>query len=477
VLRPLIKVHDNGGIISQETPITRGPRAKEIQRGQIFDISALAESRESAALCLTQPPNLSSVEALEHWISHVSVIANAYKTAGRGNGSSYYIKSVRDVLMQYCDDYNNDASYDKVIEELIEKGEISLGHEDSRVCVYDTGIWAKLNPPHKQFVSLLDRVKLSDPEKGPKFEKIYGSSRNNGSVDKAKVNELKFDPTFSLEIFRLLTYYPLVNLSANLKGKIVGDASLCVELLTCCYRQKIEELKGFRGSEEKLKLFAERYPYFGHENGLAAFIHESLNEEIVPLINASQRGSEEVITDDFILRSEESNIIKKRDESDESEEGRVLLYKYAENGIKSSVLRAVCKTLPKYIESVEDLELFFAMVQLEWGSGSHLGKGHVTLEYGELVCMNDVASKIKEYIKRARSACVNENGEELIRTNLISSLQNLMDNIYRTHPLRSLTLFHEYSVQRLVGFGHFLHISDKKQKSNMKEKLTKKGKR
>lgn len=114
------------------------------------------------------------------------------------------------------------------------------------------------------------------------------------------------------------------------------------------------------------------------------------------------------------------------------------------------------------------------MVQVEWGSGRHLGKNHVTLEDGELERMNDIADKVRVYIERARNACIikTKNGKGLKRNNLISSLQYLINNIHKNHPLRSLTLFHEFSVHRLVAFGHFLHISDDKQKNNMKKRLT-----
>lgn len=464
-VRPLINAHQNGGIISQETQLTRGPKAKEIKQGQIFDTAALSESRKSAAVCLTQPTNLSLRETLEHWISYISIIADGYETAGRGDGSFYGQKSVKDILMRYCDDYNNAASYDNYIKELIEKGEMSLGGKNRGVCVYNKGIFQPLD---KQFVPLIDRVKLSNPEKGPRGERIYGSSWDEGSVNPAKVNGLKFDPTFGLEIFRLLTHLPLVMLSTNLQGKIVGDHVICLEILACFYRQKSEELKRFRGSEEK---FAEIYPYYKHKDGLAGFIHESLNKEIIPLINASQSGSDKVVNENFILRCFESNVISSINESDESEDAGTTLYKHATKGVRSSVLRSVCRTLPEYIRTVDDLELFLAMVQVEWGSGRHLGKDHVTLEGNRLVSMNDVDGKVKVFIERVRNACITKNKERLIRENLVSSLQDLMDDIHKTHPLRSLKLFHEFSVQRLVAFGHFLHISDNKQKNKMRKRL------
>ena len=89
-----------------------------------------------------------------------------------------------------------------------------------------------------------------------------------------------------------------------------------------------------------------------------------------------------------------------------------------------------------------------------------------------MTSMNEVAQEVETYIKHARDACITKNGKKLIRTNLISSLQNLINDIHKTHPLRSLTLFHEFTIHRLVTFGHFLHVSNKKQKSSMRERLT-----
>jgi hypothetical protein len=170
-----------------------------------------------------------------------------------------------------------------------------------------------------------------------------------------------------------------------------------VEILACYYRQKSEELKMFRGSEKE---FAEKYPYCKHKDGLAGFIHEFLNEEIIPLIQASQSGSDTIVNENFIMRCCESNVIRSIHESDEigSEDAGTKLYQHATKGVRSSVLRSICRTLPEYIGTVDDLELFFAMVQVEWGSGRHLGKDHVTLEDGELARMNDVAGKVKVYI-------------------------------------------------------------------------------
>ena len=163
----------------------------------------------------------------------------------------------------------------------------------------------------------------------------------------------------------------------------------------------------------------------------------------------------------------------------ENEDKGTKLYQHAVNGVRSSVLRSICKTLPKYIQDVDDLELFFAMVQVEWGSGLHSEKGYVTLEDGKLECMDDVADKVEGYINRARNACINKtkDGEKLIKTNLINILQSLINDIHKTHPLRSSKVFHEFSVRRLIAFGHFLHTSDKKQKNKMKRRLTNKMKR
>lgn len=140
--------------------------------------------------------------------------------------------------------------------------------------------------------------------------------------------------------------------------------------------------------------------------GLAGFIHEFLNEEIIPLIQASQSGSDKVVNENFIIRWGENNVIRSTLESDESEDVGTRLYQHAVNGIRRSVLGSVCRTLPEYIKTVDDLELFFAMVQVEWGSGRRLGKDHVTLEDGELVRMNDVADKVKlEIFLCVRSFC------------------------------------------------------------------------
>lgn len=432
--------------------------------------------RESAALCLTQPTNLSLGDILEHWISNISAIADGYETGGKADGSFYDPASVKDILKQYCDDFNNAASYESYIKELIETGEMPLKVSErgrDRTCVRAYAEGGVFRPLHKQFsVPLLDRVGLSDPEKTTGGKKVYGSSMDEGSVNPAKINKLNFDPTFALETFRVLTHYPLVMLSTNLQGKLVGDEAFCMKILACYYRQKSEELKKFRGSEKE---FAERYPYCRHKDGLAGFIHESLNEEITPLIQASQSGSEIIVNENFIMRCCESNVIRPVTESAKigSEDEGTELYQHATNGVRDSVLRSMCKILPEYIGTVDDLELFFAMVQVEWGSGCRLGKDYVTLEDGEMTSMNEVAQEVETYIKHARDACISKDGKRLKRTNLISSLQKLINDIHKTHPLRSSTLFHEFTIHRLVAFGHFLHVSNKKQKNNMRGRLTK----
>ena len=169
------------------------------------------------------------------------------------------------------------------------------------------------------------------------------------------------------------------------------------------------------------------------------------------------------------MRCCESNVIRTVESEDEGTE----FYEHATNGVRNSVLRSICKVLPEYIGTVDDLELFFAMVQVEWGSGRRLGEGYVTLEDGEMTSMNEVAQEVEAYIKHARDACITKDGKRLIRTNLISSLQNLINDIHKTHSLRSSTLFHEFTIHRLIAFGHFLHVSNKKQKNNMRKRLTK----
>ena len=471
VLRPLIKARGNGGLISHETQITNGPTISEIKNGEQFNIPALAKSRKSAALCLTQPTNLPLSHILEHWISNISVIADGYETGGKADGSFYDRASVKDILMQYCDDFNNATSYEDYIKELIEMGEMPLTtvseRNKNRTCVRAYAKESVFQSLYNQFnVPLLDRVGLSDPDKIAGGKKVYGSSMDKGSVNPAKINKLSFDPTFALEIFRVLTHYPLVMLSTSLQGKLVGDEAFCVKILACYYRQKTEELKKFRGSEEE---FAERYPYCRHKNGLAGFIHEFLNDEIIPLIQAAQSGSDIIVNENFIMRCCESNVIRTVESEDEGTE----FYEHATNGVRNSVLRSICKVLPEYIGTVDDLELFFAMVQVEWGSGRRLGEGYVTLENGEMTSMNEVAQEVEAYIKYARDACITKDGKRLIRTNLISSLQNLINDIHKTHPLRSSTLFHEFTIHRLIAFSHFLHVSNKKQKNNMKKRLTK----
>ena len=177
------------------------------------------------------------------------------------------------------------------------------------------------------------------------------------------------------------------------------------------------------------------------------------------------------------MRCRESNVFKRKGENDKTEskdEGNKL-YRHAEKGVKSSCLRSICRKLPDYIGTVDGLELFLAMVKVEWGRGRHSKNDYVTRENGELILINYVASKnVDAFVERVRNACIEETKEgKILRTeNLISSLQDLMNDICRTHPLRSATLFHEFLIHSLISFCHFLHISDRKQKKDMRKRLT-----
>ena len=72
----------------------------------------MAESRKSATLRLTQPIDLSLKEILERCISYISTIADTYETVGKADGGFYNLKSIGDILLQYCDKFNNASSYD-----------------------------------------------------------------------------------------------------------------------------------------------------------------------------------------------------------------------------------------------------------------------------------------------------------------------------------------------------------------------------
>ena len=414
VERPLINIGGNGGLISHNTEITFGPKIREIEGGQQFDIPALARTGKSAALCLTQPTGLSFEEALKLWISYTSTIADGYEIAGRSNVSSYGPKTIEGILMQHCDDYNKKFAPDNYFKELIETGvmclEVPKRGKGERVFAYKKkstfnifqGTYAPLD------VQLLDRITLSDPVLGPGGKKIYGSSLDNESVNPATIDKLTFDPAFDLEIFRLFTHLSLVMLSTNLQDRIVSDCEFAMQIMTCCFRQKSEELKMFRGSEKE---FAEKYPYYKDKDGLAAFFHEFLNEEVTPLILASQSGSDIIINENYLMRCRESNVFKRKGENDKTEskdEGNKL-YRHAEKGVKSSCLRSICRKLPDYIGTVDGLELFLAMVKVEWGRGRHSKNDYVTRENGELILINDVASKnVDAFVERVRNACIEE---------------------------------------------------------------------